>query len=287
MDGYTTIKDSTRKGLTPRETLIYGDIVRLSKNDKGYCWAKNEELANLAGCSISTVAHTISKLKAKGYITIENATSFTRQLKPALQKTLQGTMQDVAHYHAKSCTLPCKDLQGTMQDVAYIDIEEKYKENKEENTRGDEHTQEFNPDVLLDDSSDFDAARKVTQIGEQARQTLEAAGLKVPNQLVWMQREWMWCLDAGRQLKLTPQDVAKTLANYATLIKAIKANPQAYWWTATLPVTSLFRQNGRAPPAMRFLPDVFNLEDFKKGTQAGGVNTAQYDMKEIANRQGD
>lgn len=288
MKGFTVIEDSTRQGLTPREALLLGDIKRLAQS-KGYCWAKNAELAERAGCSVSTIAHTLSKLVIKGYITIENSTSFMRRIKLAVNEALQGTVQDSAYYHAENCILPCKKLQGTMQDSAHIGIQGRVQERIQ--GRGD--IESDTPQSLTSDDLDdvFAESVQLRKQGEQVRLELQALGVKVPNEVAWWARDWAWCLTGARDLHISNDEMVQALHNYIELLKAKKANPDGFWWTYTLPVASLFKKgNGsRAPPITRFLPDVFNLDDFKKSTRAqqGGVNTTVYDMKAIAQKQGD
>lgn len=56
--------------IPPNAKLLYGEITALC-NQKGYCWAKNEYFAKLYNCTKQSVSSWISKLKEKGYITVE------------------------------------------------------------------------------------------------------------------------------------------------------------------------------------------------------------------------
>ena len=56
--------------LPPNAKLLYSEITALC-NEKGYCWATNEYFAKLYKCTKQSVSSWISKLKEKGYITVE------------------------------------------------------------------------------------------------------------------------------------------------------------------------------------------------------------------------
>lgn len=56
--------------LPPNAKLLYSEITALC-NERGYCWATNEYFAKLYKCTKQSVSSWISKLKEKGYITVE------------------------------------------------------------------------------------------------------------------------------------------------------------------------------------------------------------------------
>ena len=58
------------KDIPPNAKLLYGEITALC-NQKGYCWATNEYFSNLYKCTKQSVSSWISKLKEKGYISVE------------------------------------------------------------------------------------------------------------------------------------------------------------------------------------------------------------------------
>ena len=126
---------------------------------------------------------------------------------------------------------------------------------------------------------------------EEIRKQLKDAGLKVPDQISWWQRDFRFALEGKRRLKLNDEDFFGALENYATLLKARKANPAVFWWKSKQTIGSLFNDNGKEPVILRFLPDVFDLEYFKKSGEAraspkrGIDQSANYDAKAIAAKQ--
>lgn len=58
------------RDLPPNARLLYGLISNLC-NDRGYCWARNETLARYLDCKERSVRDLLGKLKAKGYIHVE------------------------------------------------------------------------------------------------------------------------------------------------------------------------------------------------------------------------
>lgn len=58
------------KDIPPSAKLLYGEITALC-NQKGYCWASNDYFAKLYNCTRQSVSGWISKLKEKGYISVE------------------------------------------------------------------------------------------------------------------------------------------------------------------------------------------------------------------------
>lgn len=54
------------------DVILYGLIEYLSNNDKGFCTASNNTLADYLGCSRSTVIRSINKLVECDYLKAEN-----------------------------------------------------------------------------------------------------------------------------------------------------------------------------------------------------------------------
>ena len=67
---YTVLPSFIRycKELSPSEKILYSEIVALSYNSKGYCWASNGYFANMYGVSKVMVSHWISSLVKQGLI---------------------------------------------------------------------------------------------------------------------------------------------------------------------------------------------------------------------------
>ena len=65
--------------LKPIERLLYGTISMLSKKS-GYCYASNGYFAELYKCSEMAISKYIKNLSLYGYVTIENANSYKRQI---------------------------------------------------------------------------------------------------------------------------------------------------------------------------------------------------------------
>lgn len=55
------------KDLAPNAKLLYGEITALC-NEKGYCWASNQYLAELYGVSVLSVKRWVNSLVTKGYV---------------------------------------------------------------------------------------------------------------------------------------------------------------------------------------------------------------------------
>ena len=151
---------------------------------------------------------------------------------------------------------------------------------------------DFQDDLVATDPPDITLPPKeLTAKAEEVRKRLKTAGLKVPDQISWLQRDFRFALEGKRRLKLSDEDFFGALENYATLIEARKTNPAAFWWESTQTIGSLFNDNGKEPSINRFLPYAFNLEDFKKGDGAraspkrGIDQLANYDAKAIAAKQ--
>ena len=58
------------ESLPANAKLLYGEITALC-NKEGYCWASNDYFAKLYNCTRQSVSSWISKLKDRGYISIE------------------------------------------------------------------------------------------------------------------------------------------------------------------------------------------------------------------------
>lgn len=149
-------------------------------------------------------------------------------------------------------------------------------------------------DPLVDDFPDDNTSltpKELTNKAEEIRKRLKTAGLKVPDQISWLQRNFRFALEGKRRLKLSDEDFFAALENYATLLEARKANPAAFWWKSKQSIGSLFNDSDKEPVILRFLPDVFDLEYFKKSGEAraslkrGIDQSANYDASEIAKRQ--
>nr|WP_325300363.1 helix-turn-helix domain-containing protein [uncultured Dysosmobacter sp.] len=56
--------------LTDKAKLVYAEIARLLGSD-GYCWARDQYLADVCSCSVKTVSRAIHDLAAAGYIQVE------------------------------------------------------------------------------------------------------------------------------------------------------------------------------------------------------------------------
>lgn len=89
-------------GLTDKAKLVYAEIARLLGPD-GYCWARDQYLADVCACSAKTVSRAIHDLAAAGYIQVEHGANkkgperhiYIGSIAPA--PTPQGVMDKNVH----------------------------------------------------------------------------------------------------------------------------------------------------------------------------------------------
>ena len=60
--------------ITWREKALFGFLLNLAYNEKGYCWASNKYLGHLLGTRPDTASGMISKLQKEKYIIVEHET---------------------------------------------------------------------------------------------------------------------------------------------------------------------------------------------------------------------
>ena len=88
--------------LTDKAKLVYAEIARLLGPD-GYCWARDQYLADVCACSVKTVSRAIHDLAAAGYIQVEHGANkkgperhiYIGTIAPA--PALQGVMDKNVH----------------------------------------------------------------------------------------------------------------------------------------------------------------------------------------------
>ena len=178
----------------------------------------------------------------------------------------------------------CGDSSNKSSDLCQQKGDKTAANNSPNNTKTDPPVDDLPSDTQL-------LPQELTAKAEEIRKKLKTAGLGVPDQLSWLQRDFKFALEGKRQLHLSDDEFFGALENYATLLAAKKDKPGAFWWDSQMPIPSLFK--GNSPPVMRFLPYAFALDNFKtasKGKQGvdgrrGIDQSATYDAKEIAERQ--
>lgn len=70
--------------ITDGDKLIYGIIYYLSQLSDKECWASNKTIAEIRGCSPSTISHAVKRLDDAQFINIWNKTSKKRRIKPLI-----------------------------------------------------------------------------------------------------------------------------------------------------------------------------------------------------------
>ncbi|HOC97129.1 MAG TPA: helix-turn-helix domain-containing protein [Candidatus Pacearchaeota archaeon] len=70
--------------ITDGDKLIYGIIYYLSQLSDKECWASNKTIAEIRGCSPSTISHAVKRLEDAKFVNIWNKTSKKRRIKPLI-----------------------------------------------------------------------------------------------------------------------------------------------------------------------------------------------------------
>lgn len=68
------------KNLTALEVLTYAEIHAQAKNEKGYCFVKNRDIARKLKGTANSISNIISRLSKKGYISIKVIRSKTGEV---------------------------------------------------------------------------------------------------------------------------------------------------------------------------------------------------------------
>ena len=81
------------ENLTNTEKLLYGYIVALSQNDKGYCFASTQALCELMRLKPRQLKYCLSNLKRYNYISIVIEKN-KRYITPSINKFLQQRKEE-------------------------------------------------------------------------------------------------------------------------------------------------------------------------------------------------
>ena len=86
------------------------------------------------------------------------------------------------------------------------------------------------------------------------------------NFITFLQRDFKIALQGIHELKLTPEEVFAALENYCKVIELKRQGLS--WWESELTFFNLC--SGRGKAILRFLPENFNIDDYKKSRDSPG-----------------
>ncbi len=76
--------------LSNAEKILYGYIVALSQNEKGYCYASTEKLAKLLGVKKRQLLYCLATLKKFNYISTTVVNNNHRIIKPTINSFIES-----------------------------------------------------------------------------------------------------------------------------------------------------------------------------------------------------
>ena len=124
----------------------------------------------------------------------------------------------------------------------------------------DSDSKPFVPETLIPNATSY--AQKVFDI-------LKSNGLPCcrGNFITFIQRDFKIALEGIHELKLKPEEVFAALENYCKVIELKRQGLS--WWESELTFFNLC--SGRSKTILRFLPENFNLDDYRKSRNEPGT----------------